>query len=216
QIWLECSGAYKIRKPGYYQQLLESQPDKTCPFYDQICMDLHRTLPDNVFFGGDGPGVPKLRRILSAYAWHNPTTGYCQGMNIMVATLLLVFPTSEENAFWMLVYILDHLMPEEYHGNQLTTVQADQRVLEDLWRDSSPQAAGHLKACGVDPAAVTISWFMSLYAESMPLETLLRVWDVILIEGQTALFRVGVALLLLNERDLLKLHSAAALYNYLK
>lgn len=39
---------------------------------------LLRTLPTNVYFGGDGPGVDKLRRVLAAMSWHNPVVGYCQ------------------------------------------------------------------------------------------------------------------------------------------
>ena len=27
-------------------------------------------MPTNVFFGGDGVGVDKLRRVLQAYSWH--------------------------------------------------------------------------------------------------------------------------------------------------
>jgi hypothetical protein len=92
------------------------------------------------------------------------------GINVIVAILLLVFPTREENAFWMLVYILDHLLPKGYLGHQLLTVQADQRIMADLCRESMPQLATHLKIHNVDLAAATVSWFMSLYAENMPLE----------------------------------------------
>ncbi|KAI8050591.1 rab-GTPase-TBC domain-containing protein, partial [Syncephalis plumigaleata] len=147
QVWLECSGAYNIRQSGYYQRLLDTNTDKSSTFMTQIELDVHRTMPDNIFFGGDGPGVCKLRRVLTAYSWHNPTIGYCQGMNVMAATLLLVFPTSEENAFWTLVYLMEHIIPEGYHSHQLM----------ELCRDTAPQLAGHLKACGVDMAAITIS-----------------------------------------------------------
>ncbi|RKP26648.1 rab-GTPase-TBC domain-containing protein, partial [Syncephalis pseudoplumigaleata] len=215
-IWLECSGAYDIRQPGYYRRLLDTHTDEVSSFMTQIELDVHRTMPDNIFFGGDGPGVCKLRRVLTAYSWHNPAIGYCQGMNVMAATLLLVFPTSEENAFWTLVYLLEHIIPEGYHSHQLMAAQADQRVLEELCRDTAPQLAGHLKACGVDMAAITISWFLSIFAESMPLEALLRVWDMVLVEGFLALFRISVALLHLHERDMLSLHSTTALYVYLK
>jgi hypothetical protein len=37
----------------------------------------------------------------------------------------------------------------------------------------------------------------------------------VLIEGQTALFRIGMALIYSNEEEILKCNSAATLYNYL-
>ncbi len=41
-----------------------------------------------------------LRRILSAFALHNTTVGYCQSMNIITAFLHRV--VSEEVCFWLL------------------------------------------------------------------------------------------------------------------
>ena len=45
----------------------------------QIELDLKRTLPNNKYFEDESSeGIPKLRRILLAYSYHNPTIGYCQ------------------------------------------------------------------------------------------------------------------------------------------
>ena len=50
-----------------------------------------------------------MRHVLHAYALHNPSIGYCQGMNFVVAILLQT--VTEEMAFWMLVTIVDDLAP---------------------------------------------------------------------------------------------------------
>jgi hypothetical protein len=77
----ECSGAKDAMVPGEYAEILAVHADDTSPFLAEIDKDVSRTFPGNVFFGGDGPGVAKLRRVLVAYSWHNPAVGYCQGMN---------------------------------------------------------------------------------------------------------------------------------------
>ena len=67
-------------RPGYFEELISKGRDgieKVC--VQQIEMDIHRTMPNNVFFGGNGPGILKLERVLIAFARHNPTIGYCQG-----------------------------------------------------------------------------------------------------------------------------------------
>ena len=68
--------------PGEYAEILSVHSNDTSPFLKEIEKDVSRTFPGNVFFGGDGPGVGKLRRVLVAYSWHNPGVGYCQGMNV--------------------------------------------------------------------------------------------------------------------------------------
>jgi hypothetical protein len=45
---------------------------------DQIEKDLHRTFLN----GLDTPSLDSLRRLLLAYARHNPEIGYCQGMEL--------------------------------------------------------------------------------------------------------------------------------------
>lgn len=106
-------------------------------------MDTHRTFPTNVFFAGNGPGVAKLRRVLVAYSWRDPHIGYCQGMNLLAALLLLIFP-NEEDAFWMLVSILERVLPSDYYSPQLLVSQADQRVLRDLIQITLPDVCAPL------------------------------------------------------------------------
>jgi hypothetical protein len=81
-VWAECSGARDLLVPGEYAEILAVHRDDYSPVMAEIEKDVGRTFPGNVFFGGDGPGVAKLRRLLVAYSWHNPAVGYCQGMNV--------------------------------------------------------------------------------------------------------------------------------------
>jgi len=116
-------GARKIT--GYYNKLLEgatksdekdlvdpilneqtsaprkvTQPEK---WKGQIEKDLPRTFPGHPALDEDGRNA--LRRLLTAYARHNPSVGYCQAMNFFAGLFLLFMP--EENAFWALVGVID-------------------------------------------------------------------------------------------------------------
>ena len=80
RIWGECSGAMETFRPGYFEELCEGGREGVdVGSVQQIEMDIHRTMPNNVFFGGNGPGIAKLERVLIAFARHNPSIGYCQG-----------------------------------------------------------------------------------------------------------------------------------------
>jgi hypothetical protein len=67
KLWLECSGGLDMREPGIFGDLLAHVDE-----HDLVCVeiekDVGRTMPLNVFFGGDGAGVDKLRRVLRAYS----------------------------------------------------------------------------------------------------------------------------------------------------
>jgi hypothetical protein len=80
KIWAECSGATELSRPGYFEELCSMGINGLDALsVQQIEMDIHRTMPNNVFFGGNGPGITKLERVLTAFSRHNPSIGYCQG-----------------------------------------------------------------------------------------------------------------------------------------
>jgi hypothetical protein len=221
QIWSQCSGAESITIPGLYQELL-TDSNSSATDYDpiaaqntsQIDLDLYRTMPHNIFFG-KGPGVAKLRNVLVAVSRHNPDTGYCQGMNIMAAVLLLAFPT-EEDAFWALV-ALTNLLPTDYLAPPLLTSRADQRVLKSYIVQHLPQINQHMDQLEIDLEAITFSWFLSCFADTLPPEVLFRIWDVFLcLEGMSFLFKTALALFKMHKSQLLEFDSAADFYTYIK
>ncbi|XP_069694446.1 TBC1 domain family member 2B-like isoform X4 [Periplaneta americana] len=168
----------------------------------QIETDLLRTLPNNKHYEGmNADGIPKLRRVLLAFSIYNAEVGYCQGLNRIVAILLLFL--SEEDAFWGLVYIVEKLMPSDYYGHQLAGAQIDQRVLKDLIAEKMPRLSSHLLLYSVDISLVTFNWFLCIYIDSLPVDLFLRVWDAFLFEGSKVLFRYALAVLKLNETEVL-------------
>ncbi|KAG0218277.1 hypothetical protein BGX33_007955 [Mortierella sp. NVP41] len=215
KIWQEASGAYDMRQPGYYRELLSRQPPEECQCWGDIELDLHRTFPTNVLFSHGGQGIERLKNILLAYSLHNPLVGYCQGMNLLAGTLLLTNNTEEES-FWILVSMLGRRMPEDYFTQQLLSPQADQRVLKELVQEIMPRLSLHFQEMHVDLTAVTFSWFLTLFTDCLPVETLLRVWDVFFVEGMMVVFKIAVAILWMNEKEILKCRNGAAVYCYMK
>ncbi|WZY90707.1 hypothetical protein YC2023_047442 [Brassica napus] len=56
-------------------------------------------------------------------------------------------------------------------------------------------AVQHLDYLGVQVACVTAPWFLSIFINMLPWESVLRVWDVLLFEGnRVMLFRTALAL----------------------
>ncbi|KAF5379653.1 hypothetical protein D9615_005777 [Tricholomella constricta] len=210
KVWLECSGGLEMREPGLFQDLL-AELEGPGSVLGEIEKDVGRTMPLNMFFGGDGAGVEKLRRVLIAYSRRNPAVGYCQGMNLITSTLLLVH-ADEEEAFWTLSAIVERILPEDFFSPSLLPSRACPLVLLDYVQEFVPKLHAHLTELGVDLAAICFSWFLSLFTDCLPVETLFRVWDVFLVDGLDVLFRVALGILRSNEQELLQCESIPAVY----
>ncbi|KAM0285804.1 hypothetical protein ACHAQH_001266 [Verticillium albo-atrum] len=217
KVWFECSGAAHLRVPGYYQDLV-ARSDKGLgeDVIREIKADVTRTLTHNTFFRNGAPGVQRLDDILTAYACRNPHIGYCQGMNLITANLLLVTPSAED-AFWILARIVESICPTDYYDKSLLTARADQQVLRQLVSEILPKLSDHLDYLGVDLQIMSFQWFLSVFTDCLSAEALFRVWDVVLCmeEGSLFLFQVAVALLKLNETQILQCDSSTAAYTYL-
>lgn len=214
KIWAECSGASALKVPGYYDELVASNIDDPT-IVAQIQMDINRTLTDNIFFR-KGPGVTKLNEVLLAYSRRNPEVGYCQGMNLITASLLLIMPTAED-AFWVLTSMIENILPQHYYDHSLLASRADQQVLRQYVTEILPKLSAHLDELGIELEALTFQWFLSVFTDCLSAEALFRVWDVVLCfnDGSTFLFQVALALLKLNEAQLLECDSAALVYGYI-
>ncbi|KAK2459167.1 Ypt/Rab-GAP domain of gyp1p superfamily protein [Trifolium repens] len=216
ELWQAFVGVKERRVEKYYQDLLASNGDSKIKsnhqntqlddndgktngefipvpekWKGQIEKDLPRTFPGHPALDEDGRNA--LRRLLTAYARHNPSVGYCQAMNFFAGLLLLLMP--EENAFWTLMGILDDYF-DGYYSEDMIESQVDQLVFEELVRERFPKLANHLDYLGVQVAWVTGPWFLSIFVNMLPWESVLRVWDVLLFEGnRVMLFRTAVALM---------------------
>ncbi|XP_071708062.1 uncharacterized protein [Rutidosis leptorrhynchoides] len=212
ELWQAFVGVKGRHVKNYYQNLLypDNKNDNSSDQVDeaseklqtelvdvpekwkgQIEKDLPRTFPGHPAL--DEGGRNALRRLLTAYARHNPSVGYCQAMNFFAGLLLLLMP--EENAFWALLGILDDYF-EGYYSEEMIESQVDQLVFEELVRERFPKLVNHLDYLGVQIAWISGPWFLSIFMNMLPWESVLRVWDVLLFQGnRVMLFRTALALM---------------------
>ena len=74
-------------------------------------------------------------------------------------------------------------------------MQVDQLVFKQLVDVQFPTLAAHLETHGVNVASVSTQWFLCLFVNSLPLETCLRVWDMLFLERcASLLFRIALTL----------------------
>ncbi|XP_070598301.1 TBC1 domain family member 2A [Erythrolamprus reginae] len=214
--WIISHRLKQIRSAGHYHNLLKKCENAEHPASQQIELDLHRTLPNNRHFvSPTSQLIPKLRRVLLAFSWQNPTIGYCQGLNRLAAIALLILE-EEEEAFWCLVHITNNLMPHDYYSNTLIDSQVDQRVFKDILSEKLPRLTAHLDQLQIDLSLVTFNWFLVVFVDSLVSDLLFRVWDAFLYEGAKVIFRYALAIFKYNEEAILKIQDNLEFYQYIR
>jgi hypothetical protein len=176
------------------------------------------------------PILCSLRRVLQAFAIHAPKIGYCQSLNFLAGLLLLLLRDStnaEEQAFVLLDIITSKHLPG-MHGVTLEGANIDLGVLMLCVRESLPAVweiigsdlSGPSQARPLTPRSSPLGprlppitlcltpWFMTLFLSSLPIETCLRVWDVLFLEGSRTLFRIALAIFKLGDPSLRRLRTA--------
>ncbi|XP_012942942.2 TBC1 domain family member 2B [Aplysia californica] len=201
----------------YYRSLCNAVPDSplAARYRKQISLDLMRTMPSNVKFSTPGSkGIMDLQDVLLAFCLHNPAVGYCQGMNFLVAMALLFMDA--QDAFWTLVAVTERYHSPSYFDHNLLGAQADQSVLHDLMAEKLPVLTTHLDAIDIEISTVTLNWFLALFFDAVPFQTLLRIWDVFLLEGPKVLFRFSLAVLHLHSKEIVQKADTISVMRHLK
>ena len=66
-----------------------------------------------------------------------------------------------------------------------------------------PRLQRKLAEIDLSPHMFASSWFITIYADYLPIETVVRIIDIYLMEGRKILFRVALAIFKMCEKELM-------------
>uniref|UniRef100_A0A4W5LL36 Si:ch211-266k8.4 n=1 Tax=Hucho hucho TaxID=62062 RepID=A0A4W5LL36_9TELE len=181
--------------------------------FRQIALDLQRSFPTHRTLMGDSPeaieGQAKLFRVLIAYAKYNPKIGYSQGMSYIAAVLLMNL--SEEEAFWALGVLLEKpKYLSELFDLSGENIQHQAMVFHQFLKHRKPQLSKHIEDVRVLSIHFVMPWFLTLFTSLPCWDSVLAVWDLIMLHGLSAVFRTGLTIIQLLESRLMNLTDEAA------
>ncbi|XP_059829983.1 carabin [Hypanus sabinus] len=207
RVWAEMDGGTRNLSP-------DQHPEVKIEILRQIVLDVERSFPTHCSLMGRSPeakeGQARLFRILSAYAEYNPQIGYCQGMSYIAAMLLMNM--QEEDAFWALVVLLE--TPKYLAGfyeHSLDTIQRYAKIFEQLLKHRMPCLWQHMENLKVAPLLFITTWFLTLFTSLPCWDTVLAIWDLIILDGINIIFSTGLCILQLLEPRLLAMSDVSLL-----
>jgi hypothetical protein len=156
-------------------------------------LDLLRTLPDEPYFEGHRPGCHALRNVLSAFVKYDPLMGYVQGMNFITASLL--WHSSEEDAFWLFVMLMEDYSLRENFLPNLPGLSTHCQVIELLtYRHLTPLYMV-LEDCHVPFELFASEWCYSLFANIVPPQEMAVLLDKFFAHGWPFFYRLVLVIL---------------------
>ncbi|EUC53582.1 Rab-GTPase-TBC domain protein [Rhizoctonia solani AG-3 Rhs1AP] len=173
-----------------YRDLLDAPSEHDV----QIDLDVPRTISGHVLFHTRyGQGQRSLFYVLHAFAQLCPSCGYVQGMGPIAATLLNYF--EPERTYAILVRLHDeyemHTIFQPGFPGLLESIYVQERLIERIMPGVYQALSTHM----ISSTSFVTKWYITLFANTVPYQTQLRLWDVLLLEGRDVLVIAAVAIL---------------------
>ena len=196
QVWQLFSQYNKFYIKNKFKELDSAEIDEDLDI--TIIKDLDRTFPNSYFFKDKyGTGQRKLYRVLSNYAKYNKETGYVQGMSFIVALFLTYM--DEESSFFLLDSLLKNYNLKGFFLPDFPNLKETFYVFLNLFKQYMPRVYTLFKKEELLPTTYATEWFMCVFSRTLKFNSLVRVFDVFLLEGYTILYRIALAFIKINE-----------------
>ncbi|XP_065511764.1 ecotropic viral integration site 5 protein homolog isoform X1 [Caloenas nicobarica] len=210
-VWQLLCSAQSMPIKDQYSELLKM----TSPCEKLIRRDIARTYPEHDFFKEkDSLGQEVLFNVMKAYSLVDREVGYCQGSAFIVGLLLMQMP--EEEAFCVFVKLMQDYRLRELFKPSMAELGLCMYQFECMIQEHLPELYVHFQSQSFHTSMYASSWFLTIFLTTFPLPVATRVFDIFMSEGLEIVFRVGVAVLQMNQAELLQLDMEGMLQHFQK
>ncbi|KAG8693687.1 hypothetical protein FRC08_008966, partial [Ceratobasidium sp. 394] len=164
--------------------------------------DIRATLPAlHIFHPETGPMYQDLKDLLCAWvvSRSDEGLGYVRGVS-SVAGMFLINMSAEEAFICMRNLLERHCLRSFYGGpGARDDIEAYYRIFDTLLADGVPKVFFNFKQHQITPSQYLPDWILSIFLHHLPFEACARIWDVIVLEGDSFLYRAALAIIAVIE-----------------
>uniref|UniRef100_A0A8C7Q7H4 Ecotropic viral integration site 5 n=1 Tax=Oncorhynchus mykiss TaxID=8022 RepID=A0A8C7Q7H4_ONCMY len=150
----------------------------TSPCEKLIRRDIARTYPEHDFFKEDSLGQEVLFNVMKM---------------------------PEEEAFCVFVKLMQDYRLRELFKPSMAELGLCMYQFEYMIQELLPDLHIHFQAQSFHTSMYASSWFLTIFLTSFPLPVATRIFDIFMLEGLEIVFRVGLAILQMNQAELIQL-----------
>ncbi|XP_043376442.1 ecotropic viral integration site 5 protein homolog isoform X4 [Dermochelys coriacea] len=210
-VWQLLCTAQSMPIKDQYSELLKM----TSPCEKLIRRDIARTYPEHDFFKEkDSLGQEVLFNVMKAYSLMDREVGYCQGSAFIVGLLLMQMP--EEEAFCVFVKLMQDYRLRELFKPSMAELGLCMYQFEYMIQEQLPELYVHFQSQSFHTSMYASSWFLTIFLTTFPLPIATRIFDIFMSEGLEIVFRVGLAVLQMNQAELMQLDMEGMLQHFQK
>ena len=178
---MKLSPLSKISPLLLHKKYIDLLFEKDNKYDKEIKKDLTRTFPDNYTFKYGNINYNKLYHLLSVYSLYNQKIGYAQGINFLVAHIIILFD-KEEDAFVFLDGLIQKFEFEKLLGLQ-NELDNKLKNIGFYLKKFCPEICNYLDSMNLGHEFFTTNWIITLFSNSMENKYLFIIWDFLIIFG---------------------------------
>ena len=127
---------------------------------------------------------------------------------------MLMSYTTPEDSFVIMVALMQNYGIKECFLPEFPGLKKYYYIFVALMKKYMPKLFNRLKEAEMigQLYALATQWFPTLFVVYFPIDIVVRIWDMYLIEGRKTLFRVALAIMKINQKEILEEESEDMLY----
>ena len=157
--------------------------------------------------------LQRMKNILLCYSTRNTTVGYCQGMNFLVARLLLIMD-DEEKVFWLFIQIMENILSLLSY-QELTGIIVETTLIETLIAYYLPELNKYLseREFALTTSNFIHKWIVCLFAQTLKPEMIYTLYDFFFIDGFYTIIKASIFILASIQKEILAQETFAEIYS---
>ena len=178
---MKFSSLSKLSPLILHKKYIDLLLEKNNIYDKEIQKDLTRTFPNNSTFKYGNSNYNKLYHLLTVYSLYNQKIGYAQGVNFLVAHIIVLFE-KEEDIFVFLDALLQKFEFEKLLGVE-NKLQNRLNIIGMYFKKHCPEILNYLNSMNLSHEFFTTNWMITLFSNAMDDKYLFIVWDFLIIYG---------------------------------
>nr|P97366.2 RecName: Full=Ecotropic viral integration site 5 protein; Short=EVI-5 [Mus musculus] len=210
-VWQLLCNAQSMTIKDQYSELLKM----TSPCEKLIRRDIARTYPEHNFFKEkDSLGQEVLFNVMKAYSLVDRELVTVRAVLSSLDCCCMQMP--EEEAFCVFVKLMQDYRLRELFKPSMAELGLCMYQFECMIQEYLPELFVHFQSQSFHTSMYASSWFLTIFLTTFPLPIATRIFDIFMSEGLEIVFRVGLALLQMNQAELMQLDMEGMLQHFQK